>query len=109
LKRGFKTESERRTTSLRNELGLQPKVPLYARTLARHMGIPVITPNEIQGLTQEDRNELCGRVSSNWSALTLVTPRITFIIHNPTHSAGSDVRLSRTSGREDRSEQNIPD
>jgi len=88
LKRGFKTESERRATSLRNELGLQPKVPLYARILARHMRIPIITPNGIQGLTQEDLNELCGRGSSNWSALTLVASQKTFIIHNSSHSPG---------------------
>lgn len=88
MKRGFKTESERRATSLRSELGLQPKAPLYARVLARHMGISVITPNEIQGLAQADINQLIGNGSSRWSALTLVTPRKTFIIHNSSHSAG---------------------
>lgn len=88
MKRGFKTDSERRANSLRGAVGLQPSDPLYARTLARHMEIPVVTPNEIKGLTQEDLNELFGRGSSNWSALTLVTPNKTFIIHNSSHSAG---------------------
>lgn len=88
MKRGFKTDSERRANGLRNELGLHSKAPLYARTLARHMGISVITPNEIQGLSQDDLNELFERGSSNWSALTLVTPRSTFIIHNSSHSFG---------------------
>jgi Zn-dependent peptidase ImmA (M78 family) len=52
------------------------------------MEIPVVTPNEIKGLTQEDLNELFGRGSSNWSALTLVTPKKTVIIHNSSHSVG---------------------
>lgn len=51
------------------------------------MGIPVLTPNEIQGLTQDELDELFGRGSSNWSALTIVAPKKTFIIHNSSHSS----------------------
>jgi len=86
LRRGFKTESERNATQLRKELGVQPKEPLRARTLARHMQIPIVLPTHIHGLTQEDFTELCGRGSSSWSAVTIVTPKKTFIILNPSHA-----------------------
>lgn len=88
MKRGFKTDSERRANNLRSELGLQPNDPLYARVLARHMRIPVCTPDKIHGLSREDLDELLGRGSSNWSAVTVVVPQKPFIIHNASHSTG---------------------
>lgn len=88
LKRGFKAESARRANNLRSELGLQPNDPLYARVLARHMRIPVCTPDKIHGLSLQDLDELLGRGSSNWSAVTVVAPQKPFIIHNASHSTG---------------------
>lgn len=89
MKRVFKKkDGEQLANDLRNELGLQAKTPLYARMLARHMGISVLTPNEIQGLAQDDLDQLFGEGASNWSALTLVIPQRTFIIHNSSHSFG---------------------
>lgn len=88
MKRGFKAESERRANSLRRELGLQPRDPLQARALARYMETPIITPSEIRELPQEDMNQLLGRGSSSWSAVTIIAPQKTFIVHNPRHSPG---------------------
>lgn len=52
------------------------------------MKIPVVSPNDIQGMTQEHVDHLCNVGSKKWSAVTLVTPHITFIIHNPSHGVG---------------------
>ena len=84
LKRGFKAKAERISTSLREELGLEPFSPLCAFDLASHLGVEIISPGSL-GLSPKELSILMGtkRIGSGWSALTLTNKHgQRIIIHN---------------------------
>ncbi len=88
LERGFKTRSEKKSESIRNEMGLESYSHLCAFELANHLNIKVYKPSEIFG---EDVNidMLVGTKGQNngWSALTMETKKNNrIIIHNNLHS-----------------------
>lgn len=91
FERGFKAWCERYASDKRKELGLHPEGPLDPRLLARVLGIKVLTPDEIPGLSTNAREILLrndGKTASCWSAVTIVAGSKTAVILNSSHSPG---------------------
>lgn len=85
--RGFKTRCENIAEGVRRELGLSPYSVLNMGDLSHYLGVRLITPDEVSGLSKEARSVLLGDESADWSAVTVgEAPRI-IIIHNPLNSA----------------------
>lgn len=89
FERGFKTWCEKYSIQTRTELGLTPAAPLDTTALAKHLGVGVLTPEDIPGLSQETldilrRND--GVTPSCWSAVTLVVGPKVVVILNSSHS-----------------------
>ncbi|WP_347160312.1 ImmA/IrrE family metallo-endopeptidase [Pontibacter chitinilyticus] len=83
LRRGFKTEAERRSVQLRKELGLRAYDCLLARQLADYLGITIFAVNEIPGLTGSDVETIC---SGDVSAVAVIGCTPPLIIHNHLHA-----------------------
>lgn len=86
--RGFKTWCEKYSTDKRQVLGLAPSDPLDPRALAKHLGVRVMTPHNIPGLSEESLGVLLrndGKTASCWSAVTLVVGTKVAVILNSSH------------------------
>jgi len=87
FKRGFKTWADKKSISIRLDLGLYASSHLSAFDLCKHLGIPVYLPNEISGLSNNHLDHLLNAGSNSWSAVTIpLENNKHMIIHNPTHS-----------------------
>jgi Zn-dependent peptidase ImmA (M78 family) len=89
FERGFKTWCEKYSTDKRKELGLSAHAPLNTRELATNLGVRVMEPGGITGLTSESiqillRND--GKTPSCWSAVTVVVGAKVLVILNSSHS-----------------------
>ena len=87
LQRGFKSKAEKIALEYREKLNLLPHDSLCGFELAKHLKIPVYTPEKI---FPKDTNldDLIGTPGKDkgWSALTMKTETdSTIIIHNPLH------------------------
>lgn len=71
LRRGFKSQCERRAVEVRKDLGFSKTDPLKAFDLAKHFGITVWSTKEISGLSTEDQKNLTSESDDSWSALTI--------------------------------------
>jgi hypothetical protein len=88
LRRGFKTEAEQIAGRCRSELSLNEWDPLPCFLLAKHLGLQVITPTDIPGLSQKSLDALInGQGASHWSAVTIGIEKPALIIYNDSHSA----------------------
>lgn len=85
MKRGFKTWAENEALRLRGELRLPKDAPLEGRELAKHLRVPIATPDEI-GVDASILDELLVRSASRWSAVTLYLRNSPFVVFNPKHS-----------------------
>ena len=87
MKRGFKTQAEQQARDYRQALAIHDSQPLPAKSLAGHLGIHVMTPDEIPGLDSLYSGQLSNR-NSKWSAAAVVIPEQNreFIIYNSAHS-----------------------
>lgn len=84
MRRGFKSDAERKSCSFRNTLGLSDYHPLAARSLANHLHCIITRPDRMPGL--DPTSIMVLNTSGNgWSAITLATTP-TLIIHNGGHS-----------------------
>lgn len=90
LRRGFKTESERRAAEWRARLGLRPEAPLDPRHVARELDIPVVSISNLlaQGLKKASLLHLTGRGMKDFSAATLGSGNDWVIVENEAHSVG---------------------
>jgi hypothetical protein len=88
LERGFKAWAERTATSLRAELGLAPTAPLDARALAKHLGVIVVNPEQIESLPSDILVQLYERDPWGWSAATLDVAGTVTVIFNSRKSPG---------------------
>jgi hypothetical protein len=88
LERGFKTWCERRAKSLREDLKLGEDEPVDVFRVAKHLGVKVLTPKDIDGMSGEDLRQLLIQDAAGWSAVTVDLPGQKLIIHNPRHSRG---------------------
>lgn len=85
VQRGFKTWAEKQAVLQRQQLGLRPEAPLVARRLAAHLGIIVVGPESIPGVTPALLHQLLRIDPSSWSAATVSCNGCTAIIHNTAH------------------------
>ena len=85
LRRGFKTWCENAAVGYRRDLKLPKFSKLDPRELARHIGVSILTPNEIKGLNAEIKNHLHHVDPDSWSAVTLTFGNTSVIITNSSH------------------------
>lgn len=86
MQRGFKTWAERQAVEQRCHLGLEADAPLPAAQLAAYLGITIVSPGHIPGMSQEHLECLLQRDQSSWSAITVSINAVTIIVHNTGHS-----------------------
>jgi hypothetical protein len=71
LKRGFKSQCERRSVELRHLLNREPIDPLPAVDVAVHHDVIVWHPADIDGVSVADMQHLLGAGLEEWSGFTL--------------------------------------
>lgn len=71
LRRGFKSQCERRSAELRRLLARRPLDPLPADDVARHYSVTVWHPQDITGFPVGDLQQLLGQGREEWSGFTL--------------------------------------
>ena len=87
LRRGFKSQCERRSVELRRLLGRQPRDSLPAANVAKHYNVTVWTPDQISGVPSADIEQLLGAGREEWSGFTLRIGTRHLVVMNPTQSA----------------------
>ena len=90
LERGFKAWAERTAQAVRRDLGLSTTERLDPRKLARHLGVRLTSPEELQelGLPSDILVQLFDNDPWGWSAATLELPSRTIVIYNSKRSVG---------------------
>ena len=87
FRRGFKKWADDKSIELRKEMGLRDIDPLCAFELSKHLGIQILEPNNIDGLSKEEISHLLTQGNTHWSAATVpISKELNIIIHNPVHS-----------------------
>lgn len=86
MRRGFKTWAEEQATAFRLVLGIRPDAPLPAERLADHLGVCLLTPAEIPGMTSGLLEALLTKDTSGWSAVTVEFGDQPIVIYNICHS-----------------------
>lgn len=86
LRRGFKAWCERAAAGYRRDLGLRPQDALNPLHLAQLLGVLVITPEVLTGLSASAAQHLCVTDADSWSAVTLIEAGKKLVILNPSHS-----------------------
>lgn len=85
MKHGFKTWAEKEAERLRRLNQLAPDDALPARSVAQHLNVRVVTPEQL-GISAVDISVLLRADRSHWSAMTLYYLNEPFVVHNPSHS-----------------------
>ena len=88
LERGFKAWSERTSIAVRKELDISVDDLLCPFRLAEHLAIDVISPKNIQGITDEILRPLLNDDPWGWSATSFKLNGKSTVIYNPRHSQG---------------------
>lgn len=70
----------------RRDLRIHPHAALDPAILAEHLGIRVVTPNDIPSLAKAHRDQLLVHDHESWSAVTLTMSDETIIIQNSSHA-----------------------
>jgi len=87
FERGFKTRCENLAATVRKELSQSNAAPLSVADLASHLGVQLIEPREIPGLSEKALSALLRTDCDDWSALTIGEGSSgALIVYNPTHS-----------------------
>ncbi len=86
MRHGFKTWAENQAIEQRCNLGLAADAPLPATQLASYLGITIIGPEQIPGISPGHLECLLQRDRFSWSAITVNVNKYTFIIHNTGHT-----------------------
>ncbi len=86
LRRGFKSQCERRSTELRKRLERGPADPLSAVDLANHVGVTVWSAAQVEDLSAGDLDQLANKDNDSWSAFTLRVGGQHLIVFNPGQS-----------------------
>ncbi len=71
LRRGFKSQCERRSVELRRSLTRRPIEPLSATAVAEYYHVTVWHPHDIVGIPINDLQHLLGPGREEWSGFTL--------------------------------------
>lgn len=88
FERGFKSWAERTSLSFRADLGLLSHAPLPPRRLADYLGVRLLTPRDIPGLSQKVLDQLLRNDPFGWSAVGVRRGDRIDVIFNPKHSLG---------------------
>jgi len=86
LERGFKAWAERTARSLRGELELREDEALDLAALAQVLGVRLITPLEVSGISKQTLGALLDEDPSGWSAVSVTSSERALVIFNPRHS-----------------------
>lgn len=86
LRRGFKSQCEKRSVEIRKTLGLEQTSPLSAFKLADEVGVAVWSAADVQDVDPDDLAQLTIRDTDSWSAFTLRLGDSHLIVFNPSQS-----------------------
>lgn len=85
MRRGFKANAERIASGSRAELGLSARAPLDPWAYAKHIGVLVLTFEDLK-LSAASKQQLLVNDSDSWSGMTMVDGALTTIVLNPAHA-----------------------
>jgi hypothetical protein len=88
LERGFKAWAERTSLAVRRELELSADESLSPWRLADYLGVSLVTPNDIPGITQDVLEQLLQIDPWGWSGVGLQVDGQALVIYNPRKSPG---------------------
>jgi hypothetical protein len=88
LERGFKSWCERLAHATRTELSIEAHAPLAARSLARHLGVSLLTPGDLAGLPTGILHQLTHEDPQGWSAVSFTVDEQITVIYNDRNSSG---------------------
>jgi Zn-dependent peptidase ImmA (M78 family) len=86
LKRGFKSQCERRALELRRVLKRKSIDPLAAADVAAHYTIEIWRPTDVNGVPPSDLQHLIGAGSDEWSGFTLRVENRHLVLLNSSQS-----------------------
>jgi Zn-dependent peptidase ImmA (M78 family) len=87
LRRGFKSQCERRSIELRRLLAHRPIDPLSASEVAEHYNVTVWHPRQISGISESDIGHLLGPGREEWSGFTLRIEERHLVVLNSSQSS----------------------
>ncbi len=87
LKRGFKSQSERRAVELRRRMGLGDTAPLLGSDVAKDLDVTIWLTEDVAGLSTADLRQLRGAGAKEWSGFTLRIGIHNLIVVNSEQSA----------------------
>ena len=85
MRRGFKSWCERTAAEYRQTLGVPMTAALDPRTLAAHLGVRVLGPEDIPGLAGTSLTQLTVTGRESWSAVTISQGGVRLVILNSSH------------------------
>ena len=86
LRRGFKSQCERRSVEIRKSLGLKDDDPLRGVDLAPQIGATVWNEQHIEGLPRSDLRQLTVTDGQSWSAFTIRIGTQHLVLYNSSQS-----------------------
>ncbi len=86
LIRGFKSWCENVSIQLRKDLDLKSADPLRPDLLASHLGVLLLMPNQVAGLSDTAKRVLLVDERDSWFAVMVSTGSGEAIVYNPNHS-----------------------
>lgn len=86
FERGFKSWCENTSEAIRGRLGLQKFEPIEPKQLADYLGVKILYPSEIAGLSADTINYLGSVDGDEWSAVTVSFLNVSVIVINQSHS-----------------------
>lgn len=86
FRRGFKAWAEQTSVRVRQQLKIPSSSPLNPLQLARLLGVPVLSPDELLELSGTIRNRLLRQYRDHWSAVTVTNGRSHLIVANSAHA-----------------------
>ncbi len=87
FERGFKAWAERTSSGIRKALQLADWEPLAPSALATHLGVELLEPHQVEGLTVSDLGQL-KKDKAGWSAVTVPHEDGNVVVYNPLSSLG---------------------
>jgi Zn-dependent peptidase ImmA (M78 family) len=86
LRRGFKSQCERRSAEIRKSLGLAHDEPLNAIDLAQQLNATIWSERDVVALPENDLAQLTVADGQSWSAFTLRVGNYYLVVFNSTQS-----------------------
>ena len=86
MNRGFKTWCETTSLQIRRQLVVGDKAPLQLEALAEYLGVRLLTPDLVHGLSPDTLQTLLETERDAWSAITVSCGEQDIIIYNSAHS-----------------------